>query len=244
MRDRVVYVVGDNLSSRSKSADLVSLSDLVANIRSGLVSEPFPTIAPGQGVEEAGREAICSELHRKGAPESKLKDTPLPDLLTRSEVHKHKPENILIAGLEKVEDDYFRANLRISDQQEMILDHTTGSHVTAMVITEAVRQISLAVGERYLLAPPTSARRFIINSLQTAFYKFLLPLPTQLDYSLEETNWKGPNRLQFRGRCDLVQAGVVTASGSMDMLVLEEERAEQVEERQIHETTRSLAELQ
>ena len=125
-------------------------------------------------------------------------DVPVPAPLRHSEVHKRNPENVLIAGLRKVEDHLFRATLRISDRQEMVLDHTTGSHVTGMVITEAVRQMSIAVGERYLLTPSGPAHRFIINSLQTTFHKFLLPLPTRLDYTLEELKRKGPDRLRFR----------------------------------------------
>ncbi|GFE19623.1 AfsA-related hotdog domain-containing protein [Streptomyces libani] len=243
MPEKVVFVVGDNLATRSNSVDLVSLSEFTASLKGELISEPFPVIIPGQGIEDYEREIVRSKLRQHGLPESILKDIPLPELLYHSEVHKRKPENVLIAGLRKVEDDLFKATLRISDRQEMVLDHTTGSHVTAMVITEAVRQISLAVGERYLLTPSGRARRFILNSLQTTFHKFLLPLPAQLEYSVQEVSQKGPNRLRFRGRCDLVQAGVVAASGSMDMVVMEEERADRIEAERIRETTRALAEL-
>lgn len=243
MPGKFVFVVGDNLACRSNSEDLVPLSRLDLLLEEGLSSDPPPVIVPGQGIEKYEREIVRAKLRRRGLPESMLMDVPLPTPLHHHEVHKRNPENVLIAGLSKVDDRLFRATLRLSDRQEMVLDHTTGSHVTGMVITEAVRQMSLAVGERHLLTPFSTARRFIINSLQTTFHKFLLPLPTRVEYTLEELKRKGPGRLRFRGRCDLLQADVLAASGSMDLMVIDEKRADQIEADHIRETTRALAEL-
>ncbi|MFF7788126.1 AfsA-related hotdog domain-containing protein [Streptomyces sp. NPDC007991] len=198
-------------------------------------------ILPGQGIEEYEREIVRAVLRRHGLPESILMDIPLPAPLPCFEVHKRIPENVLIAGLSKVDDRLFQATLRISDRQEMVLDHTTGSHVTGMVITEAVRQMSVVVGERHLLTPTGTARRFILNSLQTTFHKFLLPLPTRLEYTLEHIERKGPDRLRFKGRCDFLQTDVLAASGSMALTVIDAQRAEQIEAVGIRRTTRTLA---
>lgn len=243
MPGNFVFVVGDNLASRSNSRELMSLSRLSLLLEERSPSDPLPVIMPGQGIEEHERELVRTKLRRRGLPESILVDVPLPAPLRHSEVHKHNPENVLIAGLREAEDHLFRATLRISDRHEMVLDHTTGSHVNGMVITEAVRQITVAVGERYLLLPSGVARRFIMNSLQTTFHKFLLPLPTRLEYTVEELKRKGSGQLRFRGRCDLLQADVLAASGSMDIAVMDEKRAERLEAYHVRETTRALAEL-
>ncbi|WP_405970338.1 A-factor biosynthesis protein AfsA [Streptomyces sp. NBC_00988] len=232
--------MGENLAGRSDSADLVSLSrldPLLERVRSG----PLPVLVPGQGVEERERKIVRAKLRRYGLTEALLVNLPAPAPLSPSEVHKRRPENVLVAGLHKAENDLFRATLRISDQQEMILDHTTGSHVTGMVITEAVRQLSLAVGERYLLTPSDTARRFILNSLQTTFHRFLLPLPTRLEYRLADIQRNGPDRLRFTGTCDLLQADVLAASGSVDIVVMDEKCADRIEARHLHEMTRVLA---
>ncbi|NEW76897.1 AfsA-related hotdog domain-containing protein [Streptomyces sp. NEAU-174] len=244
MPENVIFVVGDNLASRSHSVDLVPLSRLEALLDGELTSGSLPVIVPGQGVEEYEREILRGALRRYGLPESLLADVPLPAPIYHSEVHKRNPDNVLIAGLRRISDDQFEAVLRISDRQEMVLDHTTGSHIAGMVITEVVRQISLAVGERYLLTPSRTPRRFILNSLQTSFHKFLLPLPARLEYTLEEVKYKGLNRVRFVGRCDVLQTNVLAASGSMDLVVMDESRADEIEARQIHEMTHALAELQ
>ncbi|MFE6199278.1 AfsA-related hotdog domain-containing protein [Streptomyces sp. NPDC057838] len=244
MLGNLVFVVGDNLASRSHAADLVPLSRLGALLDGEPASGSPPVIVPGQGIEAYEREILRSTLRSRGLPESLLVDVPLPTPLKHWEVHKRNPDNVLIAGLRRISENRFEAVLRISDRQEMVLDHTTGSHITGMVITEGVRQLSLAVGERFLLTPSRTPRRFILNSLQTLFHKFLLPLPTRLEYTLEEVEHKGPDRLRFTGRCDVLQTDVLAASGSMDMLVMEESRADRIEARQIHETTHALAELQ
>ncbi|MEU2794063.1 AfsA-related hotdog domain-containing protein [Streptomyces sp. NPDC007100] len=242
MSEGVVFVVGDNLAGSSPSAHLLSLSELLSGLRDGLVREPWPVLVPEQGVERYERDLVRDRLRRLGLPESILQDPPIPEVLGCAEVHKHNPDNVLIAGLHKVEEDLFHASLRVSDRQEMVLDHASSAHVTAMVITEMVRQMSLAIGERYLLGTTGVPRRFIINSLETSFSKFLLPLPARIEYRLEKLSAKGPDRIRFQGRCDVVQAGITAASGSMDMVVMEETRSAQIEERQFLEALPLLAE--
>ncbi|MFI0778066.1 AfsA-related hotdog domain-containing protein [Streptomyces sp. NPDC021212] len=242
MSGKLIFVAGDNLSSRSECSNLVALSQLGGLLDGEPLSGPLPVVVPGQGVEAYEREMIRATLRRRGLPESMLADAPLPVPLPYDEVHKRNPDNVLIAGLHRVEDDLFRATLRISDRQELVLDHSTGSHITGMLITEAVRQVTLAVGERYLLAS-SGRSRFLLNSLETKFHKFLLPLPTQLECAVEDLRRKGPTQLRFRCRCDLIQAGTLAASGSMDVTVMDEERADRIEADTIRETTRALAEL-
>ncbi|MEW2544895.1 AfsA-related hotdog domain-containing protein [Streptomyces sp. NPDC047002] len=239
----VVFIVGDNLASRSPAAGLMSLTALLTGLDNGSVRAPWPVLVPGQGIERYEREIVRGRLRRLGIPESILRDPPMPPMLGCAEVHKHNPDNVLLAGLDRVADDRFSAALRISDRQEMVLDHAASAHVTAAVITEVVRQMSLAVAERYLLARTGTPRRFILNSLESSFSRFLLPLPTRIDYRLEEHVWKGQDRLRFRGRCDLVQAGASAATGSMDMVVMAESRAALIEERQFLEAMPRLAYL-
>ncbi|MGW2836210.1 AfsA-related hotdog domain-containing protein [Streptomyces sp. NPDC001493] len=240
MHGEIVFVVGENLAGTSESADLVPLSGL-DRLLERVLSGPLPMLVPGQGMGECERETVRTALRRHGLAETMLMDVPAPVPLLPREVHKRRPENVLVAGLHKVGEDRFRAALSISDQQEMILDHTSGTHVTGMVITEAVRQISLAVGERYLLTPSRTARRFILNSLRTSFHRFLLPLPARLEYRLDEVVRKGPDRLRFTGTCDLFQADVLAASGSIDIVVMDEKRADRIEADHIRQTTSALA---
>ncbi|ANW22663.1 AfsA-related hotdog domain-containing protein [Streptomyces clavuligerus] len=243
LSEKVVFIVGDHLAGSSPSPHLMSLSQLLSGLRDGQVREPWPTLVPGQGIEQYERGIVRGELRRLGLPESILLDIPMPELLGHSEVHKHNPENVLVAGLHRVDENLFRASFRISDRQEMVLDHAPSAHVAGMVITELVRQMSLAVGERYLLRPTGVSRRFILNSLQTSFSKFLLPLPALIEYRAENLVRKGPDWLRFQGHCDVVQAGVTAASGSMDMVVMDERRAARIEKRQFLEVMPLLTDL-
>jgi hypothetical protein len=235
-----VFVVGENLAGRSDTAELVPLSGL-DRFLAGLAGPP-PVLVPGQGLEEHGREAVRGALRRHGLDEALLLDLPAPAPLHPREVHRRRPENVLLAGLEKAGGNLFRASLRICDRQETVLDHTTGSPVAGAVVTEAVRQIALAVGERYLLTPSGRSGRFVLNSLRTTVHRFLLPLPARLEFRLEEVRYEGPDRLRFTGTCDLLQADRVAASGSVDMAVTEEQRAGRTEAHHIREATRVLAE--
>lgn len=235
-----VFVVGENLAGRSGTAELVPLSRL-DRLLAGRAGPP-PVLVPGQGLEEHGREAVRGALRRHGLDEALLLDLPAPAPLHPREVHRRRPENVLLAGLEKAGGNLFRASLRICDRQEMVLDHTTGSQVTGMVVTEAMRQIALAVGGRYLLTPSGRAGRFALNSLRTTIHRFLLPLPARLEFRLEQVRYDGPDRLRFTGTCDVLQADAVAASGAVDMAVRDEQRADRIEAHDIREATRVLAE--
>lgn len=241
MPGKFLFVVGDNLASRARSADLVPLSRFESVLDEELASGPPPVVVPGQGIDLYQREILRHALLRRGLPQSLLADVTLPEPLPHTEVHKSDPGNVLVSGLRQVGEDRFEAFLRIADRQELLLDHTTGSHVPGMVIAEAVRQLSLAVGERYLLDPARTTRsRFILNSLQTSFHKFLLPLPTRLEFTLEDVRRKGPNKVRYLGRCDVFQTDVLAASGTIDLMVMDESRAEQLEARHIDAMTRAL----
>lgn len=68
-------------------------------------------------------------------------------LATKPLVHKHRSENTLISTPERSENGNFVAGLILHEQNELMLDHLTGQHVQGMVLTEACRQMFLAVTE-------------------------------------------------------------------------------------------------
>ncbi|RNG34932.1 AfsA-related hotdog domain-containing protein [Streptomyces botrytidirepellens] len=241
MNDEIVFIVGDRLAGGPPRRGIMSLSRLVADLRAGLLRDPLPALVPGQGIERHEMDLIRAELKRCRLPGTALWDAVPPELAGRGEVHKHRQENVLIAGLRRIGDTHYQAALRLSNTHEMVLDHTTGTHVTGMVVTEAVRQMSLAVAERYLLKPGQPVPRFLINSLQVSFSRFLLPLDAEIDYHLDEAVWKRPDVLRYHGQCDVLQAGVTTASGSMSLSVHEEGAAERIEETQSDAVVQRLA---
>ena len=126
--------------------------------------------------------------------------------------HKHRPENILISVPEQQSDGTYIADLFLHEHNELMLDHQTGQHIQGMVLTEACRQMFLAVTERFCLNDsPASKRYFVINTMNIRFYKFAFPLPAQIRYRLIEKRHLKPERLSIHADMDVLQGDQVVA---------------------------------
>ena len=63
--------------------------------------------------------------------------------------HKHNHENVLISKPNKLEENIYLSELIVFQNNELIIDHQTGLHVQGMVLIEAIRQMFIAVVEKF-----------------------------------------------------------------------------------------------
>lgn len=141
----------------------------------------------------------------------------------KSLCHKHRPENILISIPELQYDGSYTADLYLHEHNELMLDHLTGQHIQGMVLTEACRQMFLAVTERYFLKdyPPTS-RYFVINTMNIRFQKFAFPLPAQIRFHLIDKQQLKPDRFSIHADIDVLQDEQVVAGMEVKFNVFDE----------------------
>ncbi len=130
----------------------------------------------------------------------------------RALCHKHRPENILISVPEQQVDGAYTADLLLHERNELMLDHLTGQHIQGMVLTEACRQMFLAVTERYCLDDhPAVKHYFVINSMNARYQAFAFPLPAQIQYRVIDQQQPKPERISIHADMDVLQAGQVVA---------------------------------
>ncbi|MBP2479158.1 hypothetical protein JOF53_008030 [Crossiella equi] len=241
-KEQVIFVIGDRLYGGPPRPDVIGLSELLRELRLGAHRDEDVRFVPAQGIGAQERDLLRAELALHGLSTHRLADPETPGLAGRPEVHKHNPDNILLAGFRVGGPGVYEATLRLSNRNELLLDHTTGTHLSGMVLIEAIRQMTLAVGE-HLYPEEVGHRgptRFIINSQSTRFTRFLLPLRTDLVYRLDTVTRKRETGLLFAGTCEFTQAGEVGAVGSMEMLILPTETAEHLETRAADKTMAAL----
>lgn len=137
--------------------------------------------------------------------------------------HKHRPENILISDPKLEPNGSYVAELLLHERNELMLNHLTGQHIQGMVLTEACRQMFLAVTERYCLDKYLANKRyFVINSMNIRYQAFAFPLPAQIRYRIIEQQQLKPERIFIHADMDVFQAEQVVAGMEVKFTVFDD----------------------
>lgn len=101
--------------------------------------------------------------------------------------NKHHQSNILIADPIKVSDHSFRSALLIDERCQDMSDHLTGRHIAGMVITEASRQMVIAVTKKFFIPESRKdAMAFVTHKTDCEFMQFLFPLPVTIQFDIKK----------------------------------------------------------
>src|SRR3546814_4023102 len=87
-----------------------------------------------------------------------------------------------------------------------MLDHLTGQHIQGMVLTEACRQMFLAVTEKYFLQDYRAKKRyFVIDTMTMRYNAFAFPLPAQITYKALSKNVQKSHKRSFHVDMEVMQ---------------------------------------
>lgn len=190
MADKVIQVVviGDRFEGFCCRTNVYTVSAFVNAARSGGFADPDTTfeVVIGQGVTTYETELIEHTLVRFGCSTVHVTRHPQMKLVPRHLVHKCDPTNVLVANLERLDNESFRAALRIHNNNELLIDHQTGQHIQGMVIVEATRQMFLAVCEEFLTPPISQSYYHVIDMMDTRFKSFLFPLASEIHLEVND----------------------------------------------------------
>ncbi|MFJ8668138.1 AfsA-related hotdog domain-containing protein [Streptomyces sp. NPDC093600] len=205
---RTRVVVGDRFPGFAAHDSVVTVSQFLTQLRAGGYAEGSTVVRAGQGVGDFEWHLLREQVRVHGLEFRVRLVRPEGELVSRAECHKRSEPNALIAGLHQVDEQLFRASLRLHNDNELLLDHQTGQHVQGMVAVEAARQMFLAVTERFFAsAHPGRHYYYVIESLNTDFENFLFPLDARIDYRVQDAKVDDPERLWFSAEIGLLQAG-------------------------------------
>jgi hypothetical protein len=233
---RTLFLVGDRFAGFATHEQIVTVDSLVDDMRRGRYHDlPEPlTVQVGQGVDEddVARVAAAVEgisLGSRVAIADERGSRPLPSW---RHVHKRRPQNVLIAGVQKVCDDTFQAALRIHNDNELLLDHQSGLHVQGMVLVEAARQMFLTVSECFYSSRwPDRRYSYLLNSIATRFETPLFPIGATVGLTAERADLTNPAKLDFRVRIEVWQAGRCASSTVVEAVAVQDGRLKALETR-------------
>jgi hypothetical protein len=242
MPSNVIYVVGNNLASSAGADDIVSISQLVEQVVHGRLGGREVAVVLGQGIGKHDLDYLHHVVKVNDAVNITIHGEFVAELVGRAATHKSRTENVLIGDLRQTSEGVFSARLCVSDTNEMVLDHGSSDHLSGMVLMEAGRQMSLAVAETYFIPAGPQRQRFVIHSWRTDFRRFLVPLEAEMILKLGTRESGRSGSLRFSVRCEVVQAGRVSAVHEIDFSAFPVAVVQAIEEQQAADVLRTLLE--
>ncbi|HEV2635150.1 MAG TPA: AfsA-related hotdog domain-containing protein [Actinocrinis sp.] len=230
-----VAVVGDCFATFAAEGRAATISGLTTVLREGGfddLAEPV-RVEIGQGVDDISLAEAVAAIEQRGLPDRLLlRCDDLPTPVETRVVHKRNPRNVLLAGFERTGVDEFEAALRISPDNELLLDHMTGLHIQGMVLIEAARQMFLAVCElHYTRRWPEHDYAFLLTSVNTAFHSIVFPLPARLRLTAHRAETDDAKRLHFVVETQIWQNGKPASTTVVECASPTAQRARRVEAR-------------
>lgn len=227
------YVIGDMFNINDSVENLFTESDIVNLIDSNIDLLPKDLFV-GQGIELEGIQVLSKKISNFSD-----KKIHVPIWLHEKEekniVHKHQKSNVLISKPKLVDNETYK-NYVCMGNSNLVLDHTTGLHMQAMVLTEAARQTSISVMERWIYGREGAVGvKPILNAMNCKYYKYILPLAIELR-SKETKIIKTKNKLDLIFLCEMYQDAELVAEFELDITSCPGERIKRVEHRKVVES--------
>ncbi|WP_236246665.1 AfsA-related hotdog domain-containing protein [Streptomyces sp. CC210A] len=212
-------VVGDRFADFAAAVGADSFTALVRALDAGdldHVHGPVHVVA-GQGIGDYEADHLRDAIERRGLTGRVVVRHTAAAPARRHDLHKAREDNVLVAGLTRIDDETYEAQLRVHDHNELLVDVQDRVHVQGMVAIEAARQMFLAVTERYYTSRWPQQRYYIVlNSLNTSFTNFLFPVAATLRLTVTRADLTEPSRLAFGVTVQVEQAGRVAARVDAD----------------------------
>lgn len=223
MSHESVVVVGDRFETFLANPGTIPASTLLWRLQNRGGAAPLSVVV-GQGLTAEQLSALREHL---GAHPGAGAVGGVPSFVEQQPTHKRDPKNVLIGTPVRVSAERFVADLLIDERVEVLEDHLTGQHITAITLMEAARQTWTAVTEMFFLTPGTP-QRFVISSLSSAFHRYVFPLPATVEYELLDRQENAVGQV-FTCRVGVYQNDQLAAQVDAEYRVIPEKLSEKQE---------------
>lgn len=230
MRNKSIYVIGDGFKNFSNQCDVYTFSELINAIYDNNGKAVSDIIILGQGLNTDEKKILS--ITAKSSGSCLLNENEL--VLADSDlIHKHRPENSMVTEPNKqIGEQVYLSWLFINDDCAEMSDHVTGQHIQGMVLTEAARQMMLAVAEKYLLDKKDKGKSYCaLLKVHSTFHKFAFPIETAIKHKILIFSTNNNGRYQAKTRTEFYQNNEMVTHVDIDYLfnnealLLEKERS-------------------
>lgn len=173
MESTAAIIVGDIYSDLCSLPHVISVAELKRNLPQYMSEIGKKRFIAGQGIDRTSDINIVRLFASDFPHENEIAGPAFS--------HKHKSENALITLPRAAGPSQYISQMVIDRNCAEVSDHTTGSHIQGMVLTEAARQMILAVLESHLFEQHRRGTFYVVlDKLDAQFTRFAFPLPTSI----------------------------------------------------------------
>jgi len=190
LREEIYYIIGNAYKEFSRMPNAISYDEVLRSVESESNHLKYVYLSLGQGLniiekeklgqlENEGKLGFIINRHHRLAPK-KLS-------------HKTKVHNTMISEPLLIDKDKkYTAYLLLDDDCAEMSDHITGMHLQGMVLTEAARQVMLAVGEKFILPDNLKGQSyFALRRVNSIYHQFAFPLDMQIIHEIKSLKIRG-----------------------------------------------------
>lgn len=232
---RSIVVVGGQFEEFAKISSAVTINNFVDQAASGQASG---RVVIGQGISHREVQALADNRDAYGPQVTvEARDELAPLSLT----HKHDARNVLITHPRRTGKGAYVAHLALNDENDRLLDHVTGAHLSAMVLIEAGRQAAIATGEiEYDLRSRSEPWGFVWTGLRADFNYYAFPVPTLIRLTMTEDEASTPEKPKCTTKVVFEQAAKPMAEMEMSYGLLPKRLLGVIEARAAKQTVRTI----
>jgi hypothetical protein len=109
----------------------------------------------------------------------------------------------------------------LDDDCAEMSDHVTGMHIQGMVLTEAARQMMLAVGEKFLLPEALKGKAyFALRKVNSIYHQFGFPIEMKIVHEIKKLKIRGTTCI-IDTLTKFIQNGIVITEVEIDYVASE-----------------------
>ncbi len=237
MKENAIYVVGDRFRKFCVNERVYPLTEFMRILERDSEQLRGVMIRPGQGLSSNSLKMIREAMQLRGIASAAQFEATGLEFLDRKYVHKQRDHNVMITRPERRSENEFCAALLIDERCAEISDHMTGQHIQGMVLTEAARQMFMAVTETYILPDELVGKvAYIFNRIEMEFISFIFPLPIELTYVIHEQRPRRTSCISFVAEVSFRQNGLLGTRSRLEFTTYEAEYIFSVEDEKARET--------
>lgn len=189
------FILGEGFSVYAKATNSLLVKDFLSQ---EIKNKPY---AIGQGLSLSEYQKvlnICAEQDIE-----LLNAVNYSNSASLTTTHKHNQENVLISKPKQLKENIYLSELIIFQNNELIIDHQTGLHIQGMVLIEGIRQMFIAVVEKYFAQ--NKNLYIVFNNLKVGFQYFTFPFKVQIKQEIINRIMKKNGAVLYESKFEVTQ---------------------------------------
>ncbi len=230
----IIYIVGDKFEHFSKHEGVYTFTSFINLLSDSEKKFKCDFLVLGQGLDIEEKNILKALV--KHAEIGCIQE-PIEPLASTTISHKHQVKNIMISEPFYIESkNSYKSCLVLNDDCAEMSDHVTGQHIQGMVLTEAARQMMLAVAEKYILKDCEKDNSYCALLKVTAHFKhFGFPISTQIFHEILELSNDKPGKYKARTNTTFIQNNKIITSVEIDYLFNDKKMLYEKEEKMAYQ---------